>query len=346
MGRRRLLSVGALAAVAAGTTLALALANGGSGEREPAGGSGAARASERPASRALSLRPLVPPDARVVRDPARALRVRLPPGWQTFGGTLTPRLAASYPGILVASTFDPGARPRRRCGSAPDLPETPIGPHDALVHLQEELDASPGTLPRRPRRLELREQLRLLRRNEAGRNVFPWRCLNRPGIVGLRTWFRAHGRLIFLTAVAGEDTDTRRRRELLGIAQGVRIGPTPPVEVRVDPAVGRPGTRFRLELTATHTSGRRGRRERGYWALVQGPPKIACVIEHEAWFSEGRPGARLRAVLDPRRTKGQRWCRGRFTGRIRYRDAICRRGADHCDRVYIRRAGRFSFSVR
>jgi hypothetical protein len=197
-------------------------------DREPTGGEPPARASRKPASRPLPLRPLVPADARVVRDPARAVRVRLPPGWQTFGGNLTPRLAASYPAIFIASTFDPGARARRGCGSAPDLPQTPIGPHDALVHLQEELDAFPNKLPRRPRRLELREQQRLLRRHELGRNVFPWRCLNRPGIVGLRTWFRAHGRLIYLTAVAGESTGTRRRRELLGIAQDIRIGRTPP----------------------------------------------------------------------------------------------------------------------
>ncbi|MEA2364976.1 MAG: hypothetical protein QOI32_488 [Thermoleophilaceae bacterium] len=110
------------------------------------------------------------------------------------------------------------------------------------------------------------------------------------------------------------------------------------------PRAGR--TRFRLELVSSHPSGRLGRRERGYWASVHGPEKIACVIENDAWFSAGRPGTRLHAVLDPTRTKGQRWCRGRFTGRVRYRDAICRRGADHCDRVYVRRAGRFSFSVR
>jgi hypothetical protein len=228
MGRRRLHAIGVLAAAAGTTLAAFALADGGSGERDPPGGEPALRASAGPASRALPLRPLVPPDAHIVRDSARALSVRLPSGWQTFGGNLTPRLAAAYPGILIASTFDPGARPRRGCGTAPDLPQTPIGPRDALLHVQEQLDAQPGKLPRRPQRLEVREQLRPLRRNELGRNVFPWRCLSRPGIVGLRTWFRAHGRLIFLTGVAGHDTDTRQRRELLGVAESLRFGPPRP----------------------------------------------------------------------------------------------------------------------
>jgi hypothetical protein len=253
-------------------------------------------------------------------------------------------LAASYPGILIASTFDPGARPRRGCGSAPNLPQTPIGPRDALVHVHEELDALPGDLPRRPRRLELREQLRMPGGNE-GRTVFPWRCLNRPGIVGLHTWFRAHGRLIWMMAVAGERTSTRRRRELLGVAEGVRIGPTPPVEVRVDPPAGRPGTRFRLELVSTHRSGWHGPRLRDYLVHVRGPARVACVIEHEAFFSYGRPGARLHAVLDPRRTKGGRWCRGRFRGVVRYRDGFCKRNGS-CHGVYTRRAGRIAFAVR
>ena len=328
MGRRHLLTVGALGAAAGTSLAALALADGGPAREQ------AAREVREPASRILSLRPLVPSDARVVRDPAHAVRLTLPPGWQTFDGNLTPMLAPSLPGILAVATFDPGARPRRVWCSSPDLPQTPIGPHDALVHAYEELDAYPGDLPRRPRRLKLRER------------AFPWRCLNRPGVVGLRTWFRAHGRLIWMTAVAGERTSTRRRRELLGIAQGVRIGPTPPVEVRVDPAVGRPDTRFRLDFESTHAAGGRRRRERSYRVRVHGPHGVACVIAHEAWFSHGPPGTRLRAVLDPRRTKGGRWCRGRFRGVVIYRDAFCERGGRCYGRPYVRRAGRVEFTVR
>jgi hypothetical protein len=69
------------------------------------------------------------------------------------------------------------------------------------------------------------------------------------------------------------------------------------------------------------------------------------VIENEAWFSYGPPGARFHVTLDPRRTKGQRWCRGRFRGVVRYRDALCGR-AGRCWRTYSRTAGHLSFTVR
>jgi hypothetical protein len=308
----RALSIGALALAACATLAALALTGGEAGTNATA-------------DRLAALRPLVPAASRVFRDHTHGLSVSVPPGWRRGRESNT----------LAVATFAPRVRPHRACGNRPDMPQVAIGPREALLHVEEQLEAQPGTKPPRPRVLRL-----------SARPRFPWPCLNRQGVVGLRTSFREHGRLLHVTAVAGRRTGTRRRRVLLGVLRSLRFGPPPPVEVRVDPAVGRPGTRFRLELTATHTSGRRGRRERGYWALVHGPPKIACVIEHEAWFSGGRPGARVRAVLDPTRTKGQRWCRGRFTGVVRYRDAICRRRADRCDRVYMRRAGRFSFTVR
>jgi len=124
-----------------------------------------------------------------------------------------------------------------------------------------------------------------------------------------------------------------------------RVGPPAPVAVRVSPASGHPQTSFRLHFVATQRTGRRGRRERDYWASVRGPRRIACVIESWVWFSHGSPGARLHAVLDPRRTKGARWCRGRFRGVVRYRDSLCRRSGT-CRRTYSRRAGHFSFTVR
>jgi hypothetical protein len=115
--------------------------------------------------------------------------------------------------------------------------------------------------------------------------------------------------------------------------------------VRVSPASGGPSTRFRLDLVAPHRSGRHGRRERDYVAAVRGPQRWACVIESQAWFSHGPPGARLHAVLDPSTAKGQRWCRRRVAGVVRYHDGLCRPGAQ-CGRVYIRTAGRFRFTVR
>jgi hypothetical protein len=263
----------------------------------------------------------------VFRDPAHALRVTVPPDWMRGRESLTPRLGRSEASILGVATFDP--KPRRGAGCGLGLPELRVGPADALVHVQEELDAQPGTLPRRPRSFRLGQSL----------------CRHRAEMAGLRATFRAHGRLLHVAALAGERAGAARRRELLGIVRSLRVGPVPPVKVGVRPVSGGPRTRFRLAIVATHRSGRRGRRERGYFAVVRGPRRVACVVENDARFSDGPPAARVRAVLDPSRTKGGRWCRGRFNGVVRYRDAICRyRGP--CDRVYVRRAGRFSFTVR
>jgi hypothetical protein len=292
----------------------------------------------------------MPPGARIVRDRAHALRVSVPPDWQRSRSNLIPRMAG--PGsILTVATFAARARTHRTCGDWPDMPQAPVGPHDALLHVEEEIDAQPGRLPARPRRFKLFQQLRRPGTNDRF-SVFPWRCLNRVGIVGLRTWFRAHGRLVHVTAIAGERTSRRLRRELLGILESLSFGPPAPVEVSVRPSVGDPTTRFRLEFVSTHRAGGRGRpnqdyrREQSYWAAVHGPQRIACVIENEARFSNGPAGARLHAVLDPSRTKGGRWCRGLFTGIVTYRDGICAPDGGSCDRMYTRRAGRFSFTVR
>jgi hypothetical protein len=268
----------------------------------------------------------------------------LPPGWIRGHENLTPNLAPPGSSILAVATFPPRAQPRRACGFWPDMPQVRVRPRDALLHVEEELDAYPGTKPTRPPRFRLLEQVRRPALDEPVRSVFPWRCLNRPGIAGFYESFRAHGRWLHVTAIAGERTSRRRRRELLGAVESLRFGPTPPVRVRVQPSTGRPGTRFRLGLVSTHRTGG-VRRVREYWASVRGPLDTACVIQNEARFSYGPPGAKLRATLDPRRTKGNRWCRGRFRGVVRYRDAICF-GGNACERVYIRRAGHFSFTVR
>jgi hypothetical protein len=145
--------------------------------------------------------------------------------------------------------------------------------------------------------------------------------------------------------VAGEHTGRRLRSKLLGIAESLRVGPTPPVRVGVHPPVGRPWTRFRLELVSSGRTGRHGRRERAYSAAVRGPLRTACVIETGTWFTHGPPGSRLHAVLDPSRAKGGRWCRGSFRGVVRYRDGLCRRPG-RCFHMHVSRAGSFSFSVR
>lgn len=297
-----------------------------------------------PAMRTLQLRPLEPPGARTLRDSAHALRVAVPRGWQRYRRRLTPHLVSTEGTVLAVTTFPPSRRRERACGASPDTPNVRVGPRDALLHVEEQLDAQPGTRPRRPRVLQLQQQLRRPGLNEPVASVFPWRCLSRPGIVGLHTSFRAHGRLIGVTAVAGERTSRRRRRELLGMLQSLRFGPPAPVGVGVQPRAGDPDTRFGLELVSAYRTGRRGRRVRDYWAEVRGPRRTACVIENEAPFSSGPPGARLRAVLDPRRTKGQRWCRGQFSGVVRYRDGVCRPSGE-CPHMHTRIAGRFRFVV-
>jgi hypothetical protein len=297
-----------------------------------------------PAARPLALRALPVPAGRTVRDRKHALRVALPPGWRRSHLTLTPRMAEGGT-ILTVATFDPGARIRLGCGWPPDLPQTPIGSRDALLHVEEQLGVRPWHLPRRPRRFELWKQLRRPGVDERVRSVFPWRSLNRPGIVGFWTTFRPHGRLLHVTAVAGEHTGRRLRSKLLGIAESLRVGPTPPVRVGVHPPVGRPWTRFRLELVSSGRTGRHGRRERAYSAAVRGPLRTACVIETGTWFTHGPPGSRLHAVLDPSRAKGGRWCRGSFRGVVRYRDGLCRRPG-RCFHMHVSRAGSFSFSVR
>ncbi len=105
-----------------------------------------------PAGEEPSLRPLMPRDAEVVREPELGYRVSLPAGWEQVRADLTPRLAPEGGTILAVATF----RPRGgTCGPEPDLPDTAIPPRGTLLLVQEELDAQPGNLPRRPR-FELR----------------------------------------------------------------------------------------------------------------------------------------------------------------------------------------------
>jgi len=142
--------------------------------------------------------------------------------------------------------------------------------------------------------------------------------------------------LVVTLAVADDET-TREAR----LAQH---SAPPPVRVAVHPRVGRPWTLFRLELVSSQRTGRQGQRERDYQAAVRGPLRWACVIENEAPFSRGPPGSHLHAVLDPIHANGSHWCRGSFSGVVRYRDAIC--GSERCHDVHIQRAGSFSFTVR
>ena len=189
---------------------------------------GGASSAPAPAAQTLSVRPLRPARARLVRDRRHGLQVAVPLGWRVSHRDLTPHMGEGGT-ILTVATFNPGERVRRGCGWPPDLPQTPIGSRDALLHVEEQVGVRPWHLPRRPQRFELWKQLRRPGMDERVRSVFPWRCLNRPGIVGFWTTFRPHGRLVHVTVVAGEHTGTRLRRELLGIAESLRFGPAPPV---------------------------------------------------------------------------------------------------------------------
>jgi hypothetical protein len=219
---RRAIGVLCIVAAAAAATVALAAERTEEDDAVPAPPRNA---------RPLELGPLMPAGARRLHDGSRAVSALVPPGWHRTRANVTPRMADPRP-IVTVATFPARVARRAICGSSPDIPHVELGADDALLIVTEELGASPGHLPGRPARFTLLEQVRRPGRDDRF-SVFPWRCLDRPGIAGFRTRFRAHGRWLELTAVAGERTTRRMRRTLLGVAESLRFGPTPPVKVRI-----------------------------------------------------------------------------------------------------------------
>ena len=170
----------------------------------------------------LRLRAGFPHGARDYVDPLSKVRAELPLDWRRARRNLTPALAP--PGAILAVGNSPLRRtPEAACSRAPDHPQLHVGRRDALVLVVEDVHGRADLAPRRPRRFRLREQAG--RRAAApGRRIFPWRCLNRPGIVGLWTFFGEHRRLLYVTAVAGESTSAGTRRETLAVVNSLRFG--------------------------------------------------------------------------------------------------------------------------
>ena len=268
------------------------------------------------------------------------------------GESLTPTLAPPA-SILAAATFPPRADRRRACGLWPDMPQVEIGPKDALVHVEEELDAQPGRLPLRPRRFRLLEQVRRPGFDEPVRSVFP---------VPLPQPARHRGRVLLVSRPRAADAPRRRWRASApcggcgascsgrsrGSASGLRRRSVTFWFLRPE-AIRTPCSSCRSwpESAAAGVDAGCAR----YWTEVRGPRAFACVIEHDAGFGDGLPGARLRAKLDPSRTKGLRWCRGRFRGVVKYRDGYgcpprgrCRPPDDFPTEQ--RTAGPFAFTVQ
>jgi hypothetical protein len=169
-----------------------------------------------PGTVALDVAPRLPPGAVAYADRRHAVRVRHPTGWHRARANLTPRLAA--PGTILALGNRP-LRPGGGCSRAPDHPRVDIGPRDAAVFVEEEANARADLAPARPRRLVLRRQVR-----RGGERLFPWDCLNRVGIAGLRTMFRADDRVLHVTVVVGESAGARTQSHALGIAESLEFG--------------------------------------------------------------------------------------------------------------------------
>jgi hypothetical protein len=317
---------------------------GGELPRETAAGSPGPSVAE------LRLAPRMPAGARAWASTRHRLRVSVPPGWHVGREQLLPRMAP--PGaILALGTFVPRREPGVACSRAPDLPQLGVGRREALVLVEEDARGHAWLALARPERFRLMRQLeRVSDRVGGGRRVFPWNCLNHPGVAGLWTVFGASGRLLSVTAIVGRDAPRRVLRETLGVLESLRFERREH-SISVVPADGRPSTGFVVRLVTGTSTGTRGRRRKVYVARVSGPPRSACVIEHETYFPPAPRGTRVAASLRPQRTHGGRWCRGRFRGLItlRYGFACPRRGPCRVPANFPRhteRVGRFTFVVR
>jgi hypothetical protein len=302
-----------------------------------------------PTATELPVRPRMPADASTFTSARHRLRVTYPRDWRIGRRQLLPEMAP--PGaILTLGTFPPRPRADLACSHSPGFPQLSVGARDALVVVEEDLRGFAWLAPDRPRRPRLVRQLRRVDPGERGREVFPWDCLNRPGISGLRALFGEAGRLVMVTAIVGERAPARVQRETLAVIQGLRIWRREH-SIAVAPELASPATTVAVRVVAGTSTGVRGRRRRLYHVRVRGPSRSACVQDADQWFERGPAGGTLTARLDPRRQAGLRWCRGRFRGRItlRYGFACPRQGEcrppPHFPR-HSERVASFDFEVR
>ncbi len=118
--------------------------------------------------------------------------------------------------------------------------------------------------------------------------------------------------------------------------------------VRITPARGYPGTRFKLAFTAPDASGRVGASRREYVVNVVGPSAEHGCVDAGSWTpSPPKAHARVRVSLNPK-TLGGRWCVGTLHGTIEELQSPVCPPLKLCPTfvVLIRTVGHFHFVVR
>lgn len=175
----------------------------------------------RPNTNELDLDPRLPDKTTTYFDPEHRLRVRYPANWERARQTLTPRL--KHDGGIAVGTVSFPPQSGQACSARPDLPQVEVGANDALVHMQ--IQPIKGAVAQKESpRFQLLEQVRPVEPDRpASGQVFPWGCLNRVGIAGVRTFFGFEGGVAYVTAVVGEDAPDSTRREALGVLESLRF---------------------------------------------------------------------------------------------------------------------------
>ena len=177
----------------------------------------------RPSTVELPISPSRPDRVSRITDPQSRITITVPQHWRQLQANLTPELRT--PRQLVAAGSLGAKRVGSRCSSAVDQPKVDVGRRDAFVHVSATRPTSkPMHGPEGPKQWRLLEQVAPVSpEHPAAGQVFPWGCLSRVGIVGVRASYERRGRLVTVMAVAGEDTKRRTRRELLYAIESVRF---------------------------------------------------------------------------------------------------------------------------
>lgn len=192
-------------------------------ERSDQGDAADRQKPSRPNTVKLNLDGHLPADAVTYTDTKQQVELTFPADWHRAKESLTPRRGGPGGSVAVGSTpLHPG--PDKACSRAYDLPQVELGPTAALVHIDIRPGEDPSAAPKWPRRFHLLKQVRPVDPERPGAGqVFPWTCLNRVGVAGLWGYFRADGRVFYVTAVAGKATSKKTRSEVLGVLYSVEF---------------------------------------------------------------------------------------------------------------------------
>lgn len=118
-----------------------------------------------------------------------------------------------------------------------------------------------------------------------------------------------------------------------------------PVHVRVTPAVGLPGTHFKVSFTAPDRSGHVGVVKREYEVSASAHNGRGCASRVSVPVPDTAARAGVKVILASRRN----WCLGAFHGRVEESQGPwCPAGAKACPEFpsSLRTIGRFTFRVR